>query len=108
MKCECEVENTHLKEPWAINKCRLDKLMYNYQNLNSLYSGLLRMSLRWPQVSKQIDKNDHRCGVHITCWNQTKEDIWKQYNSVSCILKDFGGIETNLFGSIKACWGKGC
>ena len=53
MKCESKVENTYLKETWAINKCRLDKLICNYQNLNCIYSDeLLRLSLRRPQVSK--------------------------------------------------------
>jgi hypothetical protein len=41
-----------MKAKWKIpalrklNKCRLDKLMCNYQNLNSIYSELFRMSLK--------------------------------------------------------------
>ena len=92
MKHESKVENTHLKVTWAINKCHLDKLMFNYQNLNSIYSELFRMSLRRPQVSKQIEKSTHRCCVHIIYWNQTAEDIWKQYSPLPCILRDIGGI----------------
>jgi hypothetical protein len=92
MKRESKVENTHLKETWAVNKGRLDKLLCNYQNLNSIYSELFRMSLRRPQVSKQVEKSNHRCCVHVTYWNQTVEDTWKQYDSLPCILRDIGGI----------------
>jgi len=42
MKCERKVKNTHFKEAWAVNNCRLDNLMCNYQTLNSKYSWVIQ------------------------------------------------------------------